>query len=194
MLYKIIEKPVVYNFIQNIFKGDEPLIELNKSLKGFENVACLELGAGTGLSSPLGFSKLTVTDINGDYLDSISVPATKVICSATDLFFDDSSFDVVFAVGLFHHLDDEQFKASLSEVRRVLRAGGVFIDLDNIWPTRITRIPAFIVRWLDRGKHVRSLSRQREMILEFFPDLSEFVGAYSWCDLEFVRFIGKNQK
>lgn len=194
MFYKIIEKPFIYNFIQNIFKGDNLLIELNKSLKGFESVACLELGAGTGLSSPQGFSKLTVTDINADYLDSISVPAKKVVCSATDLFFDDSSFDVVFAVGLFHHLDDEQFKASLAEVRRVLKPGGTFIDLDNMWPTRITRIPAFIVRWLDRGKHVRSLARQKKMISEFFPNLSEFVGSYSWCDLEFVRFIGKNQK
>ena len=194
MIYRLLEIPIMYNLVQNLFKSDLLLKELNKCLHGFEGAECLELGAGTGLSSPLGFSKLTVTDINGDYLDSISVPATKVICSATDLFFDDSSFDVVFAVGLFHHLDDEQFKASLSEVRRVLRTGGVFIDLDNIWPTRITRIPAFIVRWLDRGKHVRSLSRQREMILEFFPDLSEFVGTYSWCALEFVRFIGKNQK
>ena len=103
-------------------------------------------------------------------------------------------FDVVFALGLFHHLHDEQFKTALSEVRRVLRTGGVFIDLDNLWPTRITRITAFIVRWLEHGKHVRSLTRQREMISEFFPDLSEFVGTYSCCALEFVRFIGKNQK
>ena len=194
MLYKSIENPIVYNLVQSLFKSDLLLKDLNKCLHGFEGSECLELGAGTGLSSPLGFSKLTVTDINGDYLDSISVPAKKVVCSATDLFFDDSSFDVVFSVGLFHHLDDEQFKASLREVRRVLRSGGVFIDLDNLWPTRITRITAFIVRWLDRGKHVRSLSRQREIISEFFPDLSEFVGTYSWCDLEFVRFIGKNQK
>lgn len=194
MINKIIKKPIVYNFIQKIFKGEEPFVELAKCLSGFENAHCLELGAGTGLSSPMGFSKLTVTDINSDYLDSISVPATKVVCSATDLFFDDSSFDVVFALGLFHHLDDEQFKTALSEVRRVLRTGGVFIDLDNLWPTRITRIPAFIVRWLDHGKHVRSLTRQREMISEFFPDLSEFVGTYSWCALEFVRFIGKNEK
>jgi SAM-dependent methyltransferase len=194
MIYRLLEIPIIYNLVQNLFKSDILLKELNKCLHGFERSDCLELGAGTGISSPLGFAKLTVTDINGDYLDSISVPATKVVCSATDLLFDDSSFDVVFAVGLFHHLDDSQFRTSLSEVRRVLRNGGVFIDLDNIWPTRITRIPAFIVRWLDRGKHVRSLKRQRQIISEIFPDLSEFVGTYSWCDLEFVRFIGKNQK
>lgn len=190
----MLERPFVYNCVQNIFWDEAIVIELRKCLKGFETYATLELGAGTGLSSPPGFSKLTVSDINSDYLDSISVPAKKVVCSATDLLFDDSSFDVVFAVGLFHHLDDGQFRTSLAEVRRVLRNGGVFIDLDNIWPTRITRIPAYIVRWLDRGKHVRSLSRQREMISDIFPDLSEFVGTYSWCDLEFVRFIGKNQK
>jgi ubiquinone/menaquinone biosynthesis C-methylase UbiE len=194
MLYRLLEIPIFYNFIQNLFASDRPLKELNNCLLVFKEAECLELGAGTGLSSPSGFSKLTVTDINSDYLDSISVPAKKVVCSATDLLFDDSSFDVVFAVGLFHHLDDGQFRTSLAEVRRVLKNGGFFIDLDNIWPTRITRIPAFIVRWLDRGKYVRSLKRQREMISEFFPDLSELVGAYSWCDLEFVRFIGKNQK
>ena len=39
--------------------------------------------------------------------------------------FSNNSFDAILASNLFEHLSDEEFKSSLSEVRRILRPGGV---------------------------------------------------------------------
>ena len=193
MLYNLLDNPKVYNFIQRLFQGQKPLAELAESLRGFQKLKCLEIGAGTGLASPQGFSRLTVTDISAAYLKKIPVSAERVACSATCLPFVQQSFDVIFSLGLFHHLDDKEFVKALQEVHRVMKDDGVFINIDNIWPTSKLRIPALLVRLMDRGKHVRTERKQKQIISSVFSHVEMSLGVYSWCRLEFVRFVVRKQ-
>lgn len=193
MWYRLLNHPKVYDLIQLIFHGQKPLQELAQSLDGFQNSACLEIGAGTGLASPQGFSRLTVTDLSPAYLRKSSHSNRRVACDAARLPFQGQSFDVIFSLGLFHHLHDQAFGLALREVDRIMRDDGVFINIDNIWPTRPYRIPALLVRLMDRGQHVRTPKAQQAMMASVFPHLQMSLGVYSWCRLEFVRFVARKK-
>ncbi|HIJ65647.1 MAG TPA: class I SAM-dependent methyltransferase [Candidatus Hydrogenedentes bacterium] len=47
-----------------------------------------------------------------------------LIMDAAHLAFRDNCFDLVFSVGVFHHLADEQAHAAASEMRRVTKTRG----------------------------------------------------------------------
>ena len=57
-------------------------------------------------------------------------PGRYLTMDATDLEFEDASFDAVFNVGLCHHLSRDQVKLGFSEWRRVLRPGGTLVIVD----------------------------------------------------------------
>ncbi len=65
------------------------------------------------------FSGTVVERCRKTYLD-----ADFVECDASQLPFEDSSFDYVVAVHVMENLDDEKLAMAVSEMRRVLRTGG----------------------------------------------------------------------
>jgi ubiquinone/menaquinone biosynthesis C-methylase UbiE len=136
-----------------------------------------------------GFDSLTVTDVNQAYLDQIKVPCKKVLASATELPFEDNSFEMVFAAGLYHHLSDEEFLKSVKEIHRVLKPNGVFLNIDNMPPTRAYRVLAGMIRKMDRGRFVRTIPAQKSIMeSQFAIDKCES-GTYSWCGLEYVLHV-----
>ena len=99
----------------------------------------LELGCGAGEAS-VYFAKqgasVTATDISPGMLDVVQKVSCKhgvtvetKKCSACDIAFPDSSFDIVYAANLLHHVDIEE---TLSEVKRVLKEGGMFVAWDPL--------------------------------------------------------------
>jgi cyclopropane fatty-acyl-phospholipid synthase-like methyltransferase len=63
-------------------------------------------------------------------------------------------FDIILALGLIHHLDDEQAKNLFVIARRALRPGGRMITLDGVFTTRQSMLVRTLLKW-DRGRHVR---------------------------------------
>lgn len=96
--------------------------------------AALEIGAGTGyfglnLVRSGTVSDYTATDISAGMLetlqcsaDRLGVPVTAARCEASELPFEDDSFDLVFGHAVLHHLPD--LGASFREFLRVLKPGG----------------------------------------------------------------------
>lgn len=115
----------------------------------------LEVGAGTGYFS-LNLARAGVvgeavaTDISPGMLarlersaEELGVAVETAACEATDLPFDDDSFDLVFGHAVLHHLTD--LDRAFREFRRVLRPGGVvafcgepsyYGDRIAAWPKR----------------------------------------------------------
>ena len=82
--------------------------------------------------------------------------ARGVVGNAEYLPFRSGNFASVFCVGLFHHLDEGQVGRAVGEMLRVCRPGGSVVVVDGVLPTRPWRRPfAYIVRKLDRGRHMR---------------------------------------
>lgn len=95
----------------------------------------LEIGAGTGyftLNLMLAgmVREAVATDISPRMLEALAGSADRLglvvettVCEASDLPFEDGSFDLVFGHAVLHHVPDLQ--RAFGEFRRVLRPGGV---------------------------------------------------------------------
>jgi SAM-dependent methyltransferase len=75
-----------------------------------------------------------------------------------DVCDDDASiggaFDIILAIGLLHHLDDQQTAALLGAARRRLKPGGRMVSIDPALTVPQHWIARLIIR-NDRGQHVR---------------------------------------
>jgi SAM-dependent methyltransferase len=131
--------------------------KLRKAL-GHEPAAysrALEIGAGTGyftlnLLRAGVIGQAVATDISPGMLRRLERSAAQLglavetaACEASELPFEDDSFDLVFGHAVLHHLPD--LNASFREFRRVLRPGGVvafcgepshYGDRIAAWPKR----------------------------------------------------------
>lgn len=159
-LYRILERPRVYDAVQALFKigGNQQSESLFAELidsKSYDSV--LELGCGTGLWTVTQCRNYVRTDINDSYFPPTAASNTEYrIADAADLSeFADGSFELVYSVGLYHHLPEQAVVASLRESARVLRPGGRIVVGDAILPKVWHRPLAWIVRKLDRGQWVR---------------------------------------
>jgi SAM-dependent methyltransferase len=79
------------------------------------------------------------------------------------------AFDLVLAIGLLHHLDDDEAKQLLWLCRTALAQGGRLLTLDPCFD----RGQSAMARWIiahDRGQNVRSLDAYRRLASEVFPD------------------------
>lgn len=94
----------------------------------------LEVGAGTGKlwsEVPYDGARLTLTDFSEAMCAELRRVPRAVVrqADATDLPFDDASFDLVIANQMLYHLDDPS--AALAEFARVLRPGGRLVAAVN---------------------------------------------------------------
>jgi ubiquinone/menaquinone biosynthesis C-methylase UbiE len=113
----------------------------------------LEIGAGTGyftinLLQAGVIREATATDISQGMLDVLAestgrlgLAARTVRCEATELPFEDDSFDLVFGHAVLHHLPD--LGAAFAEFRRVLRPGGTvaFCGEPSRYGDRLASVP-----------------------------------------------------
>jgi SAM-dependent methyltransferase len=113
----------------------------------------LEIGAGTGyftlnLLRAGMLREAVATDISPGMLQSLSDSARDLgltvetaVCEASELPFEDGSFDLVFGHAVLHHLPD--LPGAFREFRRVLRPGGVlaFCGEPSRHGDRISELP-----------------------------------------------------
>jgi ubiquinone/menaquinone biosynthesis C-methylase UbiE len=113
----------------------------------------LEIGAGTGyftlnLLRAGVIGEAVATDISPGMLEALEGSARELgehvetaACDASELPFDDGSFDLVFGHAVLHHLPD--LDAAFREFRRVLRPGGVvaFCGEPSRYGDRIAAVP-----------------------------------------------------
>ncbi len=171
VLYRILENKFIFNLIQqilapgmfrNIWK------RLNAALEAEigRTIRVLELGCGTGyFSLDRPAVEYIGTDINGDYFPNpASSRMSYRVMDATRIDFPDASFDLVYSIGLYHHLTDEQTRASLWESLRVLKNGGRIIFIDGIYPTCRLNVLPWLIRRMDRGRHMRTLEQTTEIM------------------------------
>jgi ubiquinone/menaquinone biosynthesis C-methylase UbiE len=159
-IYQLLELRPVYNFVQRLARigGTDQLQALFAEFVDSRPYdAVLELGCGTGLWSVTDFRRFVRTDINQSYFPASPPPGVEFRkADAADLScFPDASFDLVYSMGLYHHLPNAAVIASLKESSRVLRKDGKIVVFDAILPTSRINFPAWILRKLDRGGWVR---------------------------------------
>ena len=83
-------------------------------------------------------------------------------------------FDVAIAIGLLHHLSDEQAATLLAAVPVLLRPGGRFVSVDPVWHPEQATVGR-VMAALDRGRHVRDEAGYERLISLHFAEVNTVV-------------------
>ncbi len=176
MIKKIIqylmEKPIFYKLVQEKLAGGGHSIIKNFLKKRIPKSAkkILDQGSGTGDYALLFGQRYTGIDVNPDYIEYSrrNFPGNFMVGTATKMPIKDGIFDIVFAVGLHHHLSDNDAKKAILESLRVVKKNGQVIIIDAMLPKNSFNLIGFILRKLDRGGYVRKFSKTLELIPSSF--------------------------
>jgi SAM-dependent methyltransferase len=82
----------------------------------------------------------------------------------------DSSYDLVIAIGVLHHIDDNIMSEFLEESYRILRKGGRLTTFDPVLHPAQTVLSRWVVK-RDRGKWVRTESEYSVILTTYFPGI-----------------------
>jgi ubiquinone/menaquinone biosynthesis C-methylase UbiE len=152
----------------------------------------LEVGCGTGLTRDCFNADYTGIDINPEYIKMISSKGvgTFLVADATSLPFGPESYDLVFTVGVLHHLDKKNRDMMLSEMGRVCRQRGHIVIVDGLVPSNRWNLIGYILAKLDRGRYKMHINKFQDMMKAAYPlPFSIKFKLYHAFPLEFVTVV-----
>lgn len=120
--------------IKDVLEDDLWIINYKKFLP--LNASLLDLGCGRGnytkYFKALGYevTSADISDIALEEVKKINKNVIKIDMRKT-LPFENESFDIVFANLSIHYFDDETTKKLISEIKRILTKGGIFMGSVN---------------------------------------------------------------
>lgn len=199
-IYGLLEIPIVYNAAQYLLGGEKvySILKMNirKILDGAKYDRSLDVGCGTGAFRDCLPGSYYGLDINENYIEEMQRNGIEnvMVGDATALPYEDRFFDVVFSIGVLHHLPEELRKKMLTEIFRVCKNDGCFLLIDGIIPTDKKNIIGYVLAKLDRGKY--------KMRIEDFKTMFDIYSneritiSYKHCKIfphEYVIVIGRKK-
>src|SRR5690606_25352273 len=106
-------------------------------------------------------------------------------------FEDKPSFDVVLAMGLIHHLDDDTARSLIAMACKALRPGGRLLTFDPCFEVGQSPLAHYLIR-RDRGQNVRTKQGYEALIRPSFSIYEIAVRHRRWvpythCFIEATR-------
>lgn len=169
-VYKLLEKPAIYDLIQTILGGNRVYAYiqtlLRQKLSSVPACKVLDVGCGTGVFAESFPGSYCGLDINPEYIKKAqkTLAGTFVCGDATALPFDSDSFPLVFTFGVLHHLDADNRKKMLQEMWRVCAPNGRLLIIDGLIPSTRANIIGYVLAKLDRGRFKMRAPHFEEMI------------------------------
>lgn len=160
MIYRALEVPVLFRMQQHICNDYSAVQTVFGDTLRQPGLRMLDIGCSTGAS----VSKIFDLE-RQDYTGVELVPEYAAIAQrwnpkgrflamdARKLDLPDASFDRAFFLGVWHHMDDDTIRRSLSEVARVLAPGGRLLVAEPMF-TANRPFSTFMLNH-DRGKFIR---------------------------------------
>jgi len=157
----------------------------------------LEIGCGPGtIAGYLPDSEYVGFDMSSKYVEMARkrFPHAQFVCERVSQFSlaKQQSFDAVLALGIVHHLDDQEARQLFQIAYDALKSGGKLITFDGVW----TSDQSPVARWLlarDRGEYVRNKGEYVNIASQVFANVKANVRhdliriPYSHLILECVR-------
>lgn len=161
-IYRFLRRAAAYDILQAVIRPTWKYREfVERYVRPYKGMRLLDVGCGTAtILSYLPCVEYIGVDVNANYIRRAAKRfgnrGTFIVSDGSGcLGVPDKSVDVVLALGVLHHVNDEVAKNILTECARVLAPGGRFVSHDPVVDVDCSFGARLFVR-LDRGKHVRA--------------------------------------
>jgi SAM-dependent methyltransferase len=171
---RILSDPRVYRGWKRVIASDTKRREwIDRYIAAKDGDRVLDIGCGPGvILESLPRVQYTGVDVNEKYIAEArrryghraSFHAGRV----TTMTAASASFEIVLALGLMHHLDDQEVAALCRIAHHALVEGGHLITLDGAYIGGQSPVARFLIS-RDRGRHIRSPDGYRTLVEAFFP-------------------------
>jgi len=194
----IFSNPVIYSAFQNMMGAHHFRIEfVEEFVRPFSGCTVLDIGCGP--ADILGHLP-DVNYLGFDISDAYIARAKKRFClrgkfHCRELMHSDvekmPQVDIVLALGLLHHLDDESAKGVMRLASQALKPGGRLLTFDPCLEAGQNPIARFLVK-NDRGQNVRTMAGYASIARAVFESPRVEVRHRAWipythCFMECTR-------
>ena len=136
----------------------------------------LEIGCGPGTIVPyLPVAEYVGFDASSEYIEQARsrFPTAKFVCERVSQFTlaERNYFDIVLAIGILHHLYDEEALQLFKIAHAALKPGGRLVTLDGVWTKDQSRAARY-VQARDRGQFIREESGYLRLAEQVFPKIT----------------------
>jgi cyclopropane fatty-acyl-phospholipid synthase-like methyltransferase len=165
--------PAAYNLWWNVVGGPAwAKVLVTEYIQPRDGARILEIGCGPGtIVDYLPQVEYVGFDLSSKYIEMARkrFPQAEFICERVSRFSlaKQQSFDAVLALGVVHHLDDQEARQLFQIAADALKSGGKLITIDGVW----TSDQSASARWLlarDRGEYVRKEGEYVKIASEMF--------------------------
>lgn len=194
--------PFFYDFLQTTLgAGRARARMMSDHIRPSENDRVLDIGCGTAELLPhfpvnvdyVGF------DLSPQYIDAAKKRygdkgrfECMDVAEFQDTHIRQHGADIVLAIGILHHLDDDQARSLINVASSMLRPGGRFISMDGtLVPDQSAIAKGLILR--DRGQNIREPHQYESLASGSFTEVKHIVRhdllyvPYTHCILECTR-------
>ena len=165
--------PAAYNLWWNVVGGPAwAKVLVTEYIQPRDGARILEIGCGPGtIVDYLPHVEYVGFDLSSKYIEMARkrFPQAEFVCERVSRFSleKQQTFDVVLALGVVHHLDDQEARQLFQIASDALKSGGKLITIDGVW----TSDQSVSARWLlarDRGEYVRNEGEYVKIASEMF--------------------------
>lgn len=185
-LRAILSSPSVYNLFQKIMGAHRSRLEFSRNyIKAQSGQRILDIGCGTAeILDYLPKVDYHGFDISKEYIASAKAKYGTRGDFNCSLFTPKeidrrAKFDIVLAIGVLHHLDDNDARQMFSLAYDVLKDGGRFITIDPSYSAEQNFLSRYLVS-LDRGQNVRDQAGYFKLVPELFSVINVKIKHRIW--------------
>lgn len=186
ILYKVLDSPFIFDiFVKTLGERNRLKEIIKRELDIQKGDKVLDLGCGPGdLSVLFSAENYTGVDIDQKYIDFARKKYNRnfIRMDASNLKFEDNSFDLVFVSGLLHHISDNLVLKVMSEIKRVLKPPGRALIFDVSYVLGKEGLYKRIIRKLDRGRYIRDYDSLNRIIINHFCIMKHYMVRGPWGD------------
>jgi SAM-dependent methyltransferase len=180
-LRSVLSLPSVYKFLQNIVGANKARDKfINNFVKPVRGQRVLDVGCGTGdIVEHLPSVEYCGFDLSSEYVEAArnryGHRATFRCQNVNSISLSGMpKFDIVIAMSLLHHLDDEEAAKLFSVVREASSGGGKFWTIDPCLVDPQPLIARYLIR-NDRGQNVRTAEQYSDIAKSAFRSVNIYI-------------------
>ncbi len=169
--------PSIYEFFKIIIKGrDVRYLYVKKYIKPKEGDRVLDIGCGpANILEHFPNVEYVGFDIEKKYIDSAIKyfgSRGQFFCKklSRDVLGEKTEFDIVIAIGVLHHLNDDEAMELFELANSVMKSSSRLITVDGCYTDGQSGLARFILS-RDRGRYVRTKEAYINLASKVFSDI-----------------------